>query len=39
MLVSLHNLEGLRPFAGLLDSLALATADWRAWFQSDTPQV
>ncbi len=37
---SLQNLEGLGgPFRGLLDSLALATSEWRAWFQTDAPQV
>jgi hypothetical protein len=40
MLGSLQNLEGLGgPFRGILDSLALATSEWRTWFQTDAPQV
>ncbi len=37
---SLQNLETMGgPFRGLLDSFALATSEWRTWFQTDAPQV
>ncbi len=37
---SLQNLENMGgPFRGLLDSFALATSEWRSWFQTDAPQV